>query len=483
MRKQSTRTPWIGLCSVAAFALAAAPGPTAAQSAGDAPTYSADIAPIVQDVCMRCHVEGGLGPMALTNYQEVRRYATRIRGAVLERSMPPWHMDPTIGIQAFNNDISLTREQVETVVAWVDAGAPEGDPSELPSPPADRWTWGDGWELEGVLGEPDMVVNSGPIPIPAEGQDVWPDVRLPWPELDETRYLRAAEIRNTVMGRRALHHNNIRLALEGRPSGRMVGAGASKTYDLFADDSGVRLDPGPGELAWGLHYALYGEAFVDTVQVALWFYPKEEPPLYESTVEYHHLIDQYTEGEPRGRDILIPPHGTQTLTRVVVLDEPIMINSIRPHMHLHGVGQSVEVIWPVRQRDYLGHTASPGEMLSAVNNYDHNWQTSYSYQRQARPLLPKGAALMFRTHFDNTANNPLAIDPDQWVAFGARSVDGMSHMHTAISYLTEEQYETLLEERVQLAQEQLNKPQEERLEVFVPLEGRALLDQQPPVLD
>ncbi|MDH3205996.1 MAG: cytochrome c [Gemmatimonadota bacterium] len=480
MRKTLLTTPWIGTCLAAAAAMLFVAGPAAAQSmATAAPTYSKDIAPIVQDVCMRCHVEGGLGPFLLTNYQEVRRYAQRIRQSVLQRSMPPWHLDPTIGIQAFNNDISLSREEVDAVIAWVDAGAPEGDRADLPPLPEARWTWGESWELESRLGPPDVLVNSGPIPIPAEGQDVWPDVTLPWQALDETRYLRAAEIRNTVSGRRALHHNNVRLNLEGQPSGRMVGAGASKTYDLFAEDTGIRLDAGPGQLNWGLHYALYGEAFVDTVEVALWFYPKDEPPLYESTVEYHHLIDQYTPGEPRGRDILIPPHGTQTMTRVVVLDEPIMINSIRPHMHLHGVGQSVEVIWPVRERDYLGHTASPGEMLSSVNNYDHNWQTSYSYQEQARPLLPKGTALMFRTHFDNTANNPLAVDPDQWVAFGARSVDGMSHMHTAISYLSQEQYETLLQERIKIAQEELTKPEEERLEVFLPLEGRRQLDRRP----
>ena len=129
-------------------------------------------------------------------------------------------------------------------------------------------------------------------------------------------------------------------------------------------------------------------------------------------------------------------------------DEPIMINSIRPHMHLHGVGQSVEVIWPVRERDYLGHTASPGEMLSAVNNYDHNWQTSYSYQEQARPLLPKGTALMFRTHFDNTANNPNNPDPDQWVYGGSRTGDEMSHAWIAVTHLDEEGYEELLAERM-----------------------------------
>ena len=131
MRKTLLTTPWIGTCLAAAAAMLFVAGPAAAQSmATAAPTYSKDIAPIVQDVCMRCHVEGGLGPFLLTNYQEVRRYAQRIRQSVLQRSMPPWHLDPTIGIQAFNNDISLSREEVDAVIAWVDAGAPEGVPGE-----------------------------------------------------------------------------------------------------------------------------------------------------------------------------------------------------------------------------------------------------------------------------------------------------------------------------------------------------------------
>ncbi len=446
-----------------------------ADQKADPPTYSKDIAPITQEACMRCHVEGGLAPMPLTTYEEVALFAPLIRNHVQKRIMPPWGLDPTIGIQAYNNDISLSDEEIETIVQWVDAGTPRGDPADLPPAPIDEWTWSDGWELETVLGPPDMVMSSGPIPIPAEGQDIWPNVTLDWPELDEPRYLKGSEIRNTPSGRRALHHNNITLRLEDGPSGRIVGAGAGKAWDLFPDDTGILLGTGPGSLGWSMHYALIGEAFEDDVQIALWFHPKDAPPKYESTSEYHQLIDQFTPGEPRARDILIPPHGSQTLTRVVVLDEPIMINSIRPHMHLHGIAQSVEVIWPTRLQS-MGHPANLSEVISSINNYNHNWQISYSYQEYTRPLLPKGAALLFRTHFDNTGNNPLAIDPDQWVAFGARSVDAMSHMHMAVTYLSEVQYAELLDERIQMAKEQMAKPEEERLEVWLPLPERNEVD-------
>jgi hypothetical protein len=436
------------------FAISAMPGAvTLVQAQDEAPTYTSDVAPIMQEVCQKCHVEGGLGPMPLTTYQQVRRWAQRIKQETAVRHMPPWGVDPTIGIQHYKNNIALSEQEIDAIVRWVDGGTPEGDPDDLPAPPADSWDWTQGWELEQVLGPPDMVLESGPIPLPAAGQDRWPDVTIDWPQLSESRYLRAAELRNTQLGRRALHHNNVVLRLEDGPSGRIVGAGAGKSWDLFAEDTGILLGTGPGQLNWGMHYALIGQEFVDSAYVALWFYPEGEEPEYQSTSEYHQLIDQFTPGEPRARDILVPPHGTQTLTRVVVLDQPIMINSIRPHMHLQGVAQSVEVIWPERVPDFTGHPSSPGEVLTSINSYDHNWQLSYSYEDNFRPLLPKGTALLFRTQLDNTESNPLSVDPDQWVAFGGRSVDAMSHMHMAVSYLTEEQYQEILEKRMRLLQE------------------------------
>lgn len=441
------------------------------------PTYSQDIAPIMQEVCMKCHVEGGLGPMPFTSYEEVRPWAPMIKQEVAVRHMPPWGVDPTVGIQSYKNNIALSEDEIDRIVRWADGGAPEGDPADLPPPLEGQWDWSQGFELEQILGPPDMVVSSGPIPLPAEGQDQWPNVRVEWPTLNQPRYLRGAEIRNTPTGRRALHHNNISLRLEDGASGRIVGAGAGKSWDLFPEDTGILLGTGPGELSWGLHYALIGEAFVDEVEIALWFHPEDEPPLYTSSSEFHQLIDQMTPGEPRARDILVPPHGTQTLTRVVVLDQPIMVNSVRPHMHLQGVAQSVEVIWPDRVRDHMGHPGNTAEVLTSINSYDHNWQISYSYDDNARPLLPKGAALLFRTQLDNTVNNPLSIDPDQWVAFGGRSVDAMSHMHMAVTYLTDEQYQTILNERVRLAEEQLANPMGERVEVWLPDMARERVQQ------
>ena len=100
--------------------------------------------------------------MALTSYEQVRPWARAIRTKVVERSMPPWHLDKTVGIQQFENDISLSDAEVETIARWVDAGAPRGNPADLP-PPVD-WPETDVWRLADRYGrQPDLVVSSEPL--------------------------------------------------------------------------------------------------------------------------------------------------------------------------------------------------------------------------------------------------------------------------------------------------------------------------------
>ena len=174
--------------------------------AEDMPTFSNEVVRILQEKCQRCHQPGGIGPMPLETYDQARVWAPRIKENVRRRIMPPWHLDPTIGIQEYKNNFSLTQEQIDTLVTWVDAGTPEGDPASLPQG-VDWPNWLE-WELEPELGEPDMVFESGPIAVRAEGGDFWPSIDVEWPALDKPRYLKAAEIRNTIRGRAALHHNN-----------------------------------------------------------------------------------------------------------------------------------------------------------------------------------------------------------------------------------------------------------------------------------
>src|SRR5262245_53981082 len=115
-------------------------------------TFAKDVAPIFQEKCQECHHKGSIAPMSLVTYEETRPWAKSIRQRVIGRQMPPWHIDKTVGIQKFKNDISLTDEQINTIVRWVDAGAPLGDPKDLP--PARQWTSNE-WKGLKELGPPD----------------------------------------------------------------------------------------------------------------------------------------------------------------------------------------------------------------------------------------------------------------------------------------------------------------------------------------
>src|SRR5688500_15637185 len=164
----------------ASLALAAAAGFAAAVSAqvsfastGSAAevTYAKDVAAIVQNNCVVRHRPGGIGPMDLVTYEDARRYARRIREQVANRLMPPYYYDNDIGIQELEHDWRLSQEDIDKVVAWVDQGAPLGDPADMPPAPALRDT--DEWVFVSEFGEPDVVVSSTPIDIPANGLDMW----------------------------------------------------------------------------------------------------------------------------------------------------------------------------------------------------------------------------------------------------------------------------------------------------------------------
>ena len=105
-----------------------------AQEISHSPTFSNEVVRILQENCQQCHQPGGIAPMSLETFEQAKVWAPRIKYNVNRRVMPPWHLDPTIGIQEYKNDYSLSEDNIDTLVAWVDAGAPEGDPANLPPP-------------------------------------------------------------------------------------------------------------------------------------------------------------------------------------------------------------------------------------------------------------------------------------------------------------------------------------------------------------
>ena len=139
--------------------------PAAAGQAPNEVTYAKHVAPIIQQKCQVCHQPNSIGPMPLTNYEEVVKAARRIKGRVVARVMPPWHIDKNVGIRDFKNDRSLTDEQIETIVRWVDNGTPLGDPRDMP--PAPVFPDPTGWQLEKDFGKPDLILKSPPFTLAA----------------------------------------------------------------------------------------------------------------------------------------------------------------------------------------------------------------------------------------------------------------------------------------------------------------------------
>tara|TARA_B100000795_G_scaffold269952_1_gene261328 strand:+ start:1478 stop:2800 length:1323 start_codon:yes stop_codon:yes gene_type:complete len=399
-------------------------------------TYSRDIAPILQEKCVTCHNPEGIGPMPLQSYQQVSPFAALIKDRTSKRIMPPWHIDTTTGIQEFKNDASLSDEQIATISAWVEGGAPEGNPEHLPAPI--EISSGSAWQLTEQLGPPDLIIKSTPFDVIANGQDQWWTPDVPFEGMEKDRWLRAAEFKPSYpLGKKVVHHGHAVLVPEGET--RQVALaryGVGKSWEIYPDGTGMKV-PANGHIAWNLHYFPVGaEGEDDVVEVGLWFYDEGFTPELETAGEAMFRVDGLN-GMARGQDIVIPPHGYQVLQGTHVLDAPAVIHSYRPHLHMRGKVMTMEAILPDGRK----------EVLSQVNKYNHNWQISYLYADDAKPLLPKGTVLQFTSVFDNTINNPLNPDPEQWVVFGRRGVDEMSHAWVGITYMNEEQFAEAVTER------------------------------------
>ena len=208
-------TMWTRVGTLALGISACAAGQAAAQSAAPAPTFTKDVAAIFQAKCEACHRPDSIAPMSLRTYEEARPWARSIKTRVAARQMPPWHIDKTIGIQEFANDRSLTDQELDTVVRWVDAGAPKGDIKDMPKPV--EWPTEQGWNYAAHFGqsEPDLVIRSAPWTQKAGQNDAWWKPVVPT-GLTEARWVRAIEMRpSTVKGRKITHHAIARLQQHG----------------------------------------------------------------------------------------------------------------------------------------------------------------------------------------------------------------------------------------------------------------------------
>ena len=362
-------------------------------------SYAKTIAPMLNDNCVSCHREGGIGPWAMSDYNMVRGFSLMIREVVRTQRMPPWHADPHVG--EFSNDRSLSDDEIRTLVHWVEAGAPRGEGADLLAENSQSWPiW--------AMGEPDVIIDIPPEDVPASGVVDYKYKMVTNP-LDKDVWVKAAEI---IPGDRSVLHHVItsfgELETEGRRAGRLkrgTGGGLGGYVPgaegkPFPDDTGILL-PAGATIEFQMHYTPTGLATTDASRMGLYLY--EEPP--------EHKLDSMVLLNPR---ILIPagaPNHSEVMVRT--FDQDVLVYSLLPHAHYRG-----------KASEFVAHLPDgTQETLLSVPRYDFNWQTNYDLKEPR--FLPAGTKMVHRTWWDNSARNPANPDATRDVPWGQQSWDEM----------------------------------------------------------
>jgi len=359
-----------------------------------APTYTKDVARILNNRCVECHRNGEAAPMSLATFKEVRPWARAIKEKVLTRAMPPWLADARYG--RFINERRLSQTEIDTVSAWVDGGAPEGNLRDSPPPPA----FTNGW----AIGKPDQVFELPEVvDVPASGVIPYRYYTVPT-NFTKDMWVQASEIRP---GNRAVvHHVIVFIQMPGAREGT---AGAREKLSGFAPGEQpktypagtAKRIPAGANLVFQMHYTPTGKAATDRSYVGLKF--AREP------VKRRALT-----GTALNTKFVIPardPHYEVTSSWEAKQD--VRIVDLMPHMHLRGKDFTYTVVYPDGRR----------EMILSVPRYDFNWQLLYLF---AEPLkLPKGSRLECVAHFDNSPNNKHNPDPGKEVKWGPQTWEEM----------------------------------------------------------
>jgi hypothetical protein len=392
-----------------------------------APTFAKDVAPIFQKSCQTCHHDGTSAPMSLVTYEQVRPWARSIRQRVAARDMPPWHLDKTVGVRHYKNDRSLSDAEIATVVRWVDNGAAQGNPADMP-PPLTFRSEGD-W----FIGEPDLKVTTpNDFTMYANGPDWWID-QYAEVQLDEDRWIKAMEIKPS--NPKVVHHVVIYAIEPDAPDGtpesgvQLHEYAVGKYGDIFGENTGRLLKKGT-RLRYDMHYFAIGSEQHNKTTIAFKFYPKGFVPKYQ-------VRSQAIRNIPND-DLEVPPNTVVRTDGYFRLPRAARIDAFQPHMHMRGRGLTVEAIDP---------TSNRVQVLSSVDHFDFNWHINYVYADDSAPLLPAGTVLHLIGLHDNTAANRRNPDPSMWVGFGERSVDDMLQVWLNIVYLDDAEYKRLVDER------------------------------------
>lgn len=407
-------------------------------------TYSRDVAPILYKKCTACHHPDDIAPMSLMDYQSARPWAKGIREAVLLKRMPPWFADSAFG--HFSNDSSLSEAERRTLSEWVEQGAKEGNPKDMPTAPS----YVDGWHI----GKPDVVFDIGQDHVLKTGStDEYIYFTVPT-NFTEGHWVKAVELRPG--NRKVVHHGHVSVI---RPDAPKKTSGAPKNGMSFSDylvrtsdglrhmklDSPVvndacayngpdidrlhiagegalgsylpgmppdtyRMDtakwiPAGAQIRFQIHYHSEGssskEPVTDRTSVGLIF--AADPPRYP--LRRLDVDNDFFAISPGSAD--------QEVKQCATFDSDAFLLSLTPHMHYRGKDARFEVQRPGQQP----------ETLLYVPQYDFNWQLKY--QLRDPIFVPKGTRLIITFHYDNSLNNRSNPDPSRIVRWGEPSAEEM----------------------------------------------------------
>jgi len=398
-------------------------------------TFTKDVAPILQKSCQSCHHPGTAAPMSLLTYEDVRPWAKSIKARVAAREMPPWHLDKTVGIREYKNDISLSDAEINTITRWVDNGAAQGDPKDMPQPLTFRP------ETDWFIGKPDLLVTfDKEMTMYANGPDWWIN-KFADTGLTEDRYIKAMQIKPG--NPKIVHHvvTSIMPPEGADPNDPAFAGGTLEEYavgkygDIYPDDTG-RLLPAHSRIAFDMHYFASGEEAKDRTTLGIVFYPKGYVPKYKITMlSFRNLPND---------DLAIPPNTITRRDGYFRLPRAARIVEFQPHMHMRGKGMTLESI-------NLDNTVT---VLSSVDHFFFNWHIAYVYKDDVAPLLPAGTVLHIIGIHDNTPGNRLNPDSLMWAGYGERSVDDMLQCWLGVVYLDDNEYQAEVAARKAKVQQQ-----------------------------
>ncbi len=374
-------------------------------------TFAKDVAPIIFNNCTTCHRPGEVAPFTLMNFAETKKRAKQIALVSESRFMPPWKADPKVG--SYHDERVLTSEQIKTLKAWADNGAPEGNSAETPKLP--KFT--QGW----TLGAPDLVLEpSEDYTLAAEGKDTYRNFVIP-SNVAEDKYVSAVEVRPG--NRNVVHHVLIFLDNSGQgrkldakdaepgyetfggvgftPSGSLGGWAPGNLPHFLPDGIGQMLPKG-SDVILQVHYHRSGKAEKDRSKIGIYFSKKP--------------IDKLMRVIPV---VFLPLHipaneaNYTTQSAFPVLDN-VTVYSVTPHMHLLGKEMTVTA-------EMKDGTKKP---LVKIPDWDFNWQTTYALKEPLK--VPEGSRIAMTARYDNSPSNPRNPSmPPKSVSWGEATTDEM----------------------------------------------------------